>query len=94
MVIFLETAELRAKSRQETRMRFWKGKVDQIITSNGFPLLAHAGSISHEQMESKTNALYLDYDERRKQQEALEADQQDEAELKALENKIKRRPKK
>lgn len=94
VVIFLETAELRAKSRQETRMSFWKGNVDQIITSNGFPLLAHAGAISHEQMESKTNALYLGYDQRRKQQEALEADQQDEAELKALENQIKRRPKK
>ncbi len=47
-----------------------------------------------EQMESKTNALYLDYDQRRKQLEAQEADQQDEAELNALENKIKRRPKK
>ena len=94
VVIFLETAELRAKSKQETRMSFWKGNVDQIITSNGFPLLTHAGSISHEQMESKTNALYLDYDQRRKTQEALEADQQDEAELKALETKIKRRPKK
>jgi hypothetical protein len=94
VVIFLETAELRAKSKQETRMSFWKGNVDQIITSNGFPLLAHAGAISHEQMERKTSALYLDYDLRRKQQEALVADQQDEAELKALENQIKRRPKK
>lgn len=94
VVIFLETAELRAKSKQQTRMSFWKGNVDQIITSNGFPLLAHAGSISHEHMESKTNALYLDYDQRRKTQEALAADQQDEADLKALENQIKRRPKK
>ena len=94
VVIFLETAELRAKSRQETRMSFWKGNVDQIITSNGFPLLAHAGSISHEQMETKTSALYLDYDQRRKQQEAQAADQQDETELNALENKLKRRPKK
>ena len=94
VVIFLETAELRAKSKQETRMSFWKGNVDQIITSNGFPLLAHAGSISHEQMETKTSALYLDYDQRRKTQEALAADQEDEADLKALETKIKRRPKK
>jgi len=92
VVIFLETAELRAKSRQETGMNFWKGSVDSIITSNGFRLLTHAGSISHEQMESRTNALYLDYDQHRKQQEALEADQQDEADLKALENKLKRRP--
>ena len=94
VVIFLETAELRAKSKQETRMAFWKGSVDQIITSNGFPLLAHAGSISHEQMETKTSALYLDYDQRRKAQEAQAADQEDEADLKALETKIKRRPKK
>jgi hypothetical protein len=98
VVIFLETAELRAKSKQETRMGFWKSNVDQIITSNGFPLLGlaenPAGSISHVQMENKTKALYLDYDQRRKQQEALAADQEDEADLKALENHIKARPKK
>ena len=75
-------------------MSFWKANVDQIITSNGFPLLAHAGSISHEQMENQTSALYLDYDQSRKAQEAQAADQEDEADLKALEAKIKRRPKK
>ncbi len=98
VVIFLETAELRTKSRQEIRMGFWRKNVDQIIRSNGFPLLGHAGheagSISHAQMESTTSALYLDYDQRRKKQEALEAHIQDEVDLKALENKIKRRPKK
>ena len=94
VVIFLETAELRAKNRQETRMAFWKQNVDQIITSNGFPLLAHAGSISHEQMEQRTAQLYIEFDQARKKREAAEADQQDEAELKALEHKINRRPKK
>ena len=98
VVIFLETAELRTKSRQEIRMGFWRQNVDQIISSNGFPLLGDrgfsAGSISHTQMEGATSALYLDYDQLRKKQEALEADNQDEADLKALENKIKRRPKK
>lgn len=93
VVIFLETAELRAKSRQETRMAFWKQNVDQIITSNGFPLLTHAGTISHEQMEARTGELYLKFDQDRKKQEAIEADQQDEADLQALEAKIKRRPK-
>lgn len=94
VVIFLETAELRAKSRQETRMSFWKQNVDQIITSNGFPLLTHAGAISHEQMEAHTSELYLRFDQDRKKQEALQADQQDEADLNALETRIKRRPKK
>ncbi len=94
VVIFLETAELRAKSKQETRMAFWKQNVDQIISSNDFPLLTHAGSISHEQMEERTGELYLKFDQDRKKQEATQADQQDEAELKALETMIKRRPKK
>lgn len=93
VVIFLETAELRAKGKQETRMAFWKQNVDQIITSNGFPLLTHAGSISNAQMEARTGELYLTFDQARKRQEAIEADQQDDADLKALEAQLKRRPK-
>lgn len=92
VVIFLETAELRAKSKQETRMAFWKQNVDQIITSNGFPLLSNAGSISHQQMEARTVELYQQFDQQRRQQEALQADQQDEADLQALESQLKRRP--
>jgi hypothetical protein len=92
VVIFLETAELRAKSKQETRMAFWKQNVDQIITSNGFPLLSNAGTVSHQQMEARTAQLYQQFDQQRRQQEALQADQQDEADLQALESKLKRRP--
>lgn len=92
VVIFLETAELRTKSRQEIRMAFWKQNVDQIISSNGFPVLTHTGAVSHAQMESKTSALYQVFDQRRKQQYALQDDQQDDADLKALESTIKHRP--
>ncbi|MFZ5638411.1 MAG: virulence RhuM family protein [Pseudomonadota bacterium] len=93
VVIFLETAELRAKGKQETRMAFWKQNVDRIITSNGFPLLTHAGTISHEQMEMRTSELYLQFDQDRKRLDAIEADRQDEADLQALETQLKRRPK-
>ena len=93
VVIFLETAELRAKNKQETRMAFWKQNIGQIITSNGFPLLDHAGAISHEQMEERTATLYAAYDDQRKKRDAIEADRQDEADLSALESKLKRRPK-
>ena len=72
-------------------MSFWKQNVDQIITSNGFPLLSHAGSVSHEQMKRHTSALYLEYEQQRKIEEAKEADLQDDAELKTLETKIKKR---
>lgn len=92
VVIFLETAELRAKNKQETRMAFWTQNVGQIITSNGFPLLTTAGTISHEHMKAHTTAQYQEFDAQRKHREAAEADQQDEADLKALESKIKRRP--
>lgn len=51
------------------------------------------GELSHAQMERATTALYLDYDQRRKQEEARQAGAQDEAELKALENTLKKRPK-
>lgn len=93
VVIFLETAELRAKSKQQTRMAFWRQNVDQIISSNGFPLLTHAGSISHEQMEARTGELYLAFDQERRTREAQVADQQDAADLEALEHTIKRRTK-
>ncbi|MCL4770644.1 MAG: virulence RhuM family protein [Burkholderiaceae bacterium] len=94
VVIFLETAELRAKRQTITSMGFWRENVGQIIVSNGFPLLSGAGTVSHARMEQKLEPLYLDFDQRRKADEARAADAQDEAELKSLENTIKNRPKK
>jgi hypothetical protein len=94
VVIFLETAELRTKNRQEIRMAFWQQNVEQIISSNGFTVLTHVGKVSHARMEQQVEPMFIDFDQRRKQQEAAESDQQDEAELKALENSLKNRTKK
>lgn len=91
VVIFLETAELRAKRQTITNMAFWQENVGQIINSNGFPLLSGAGSVSHARMEMKVGELFAEYDQRRKRQEAQAADLQDEAELSALEKRIKNR---
>jgi hypothetical protein len=93
VVIFLETAELRTKNRQEIRMAFWQQNVEQIINSNGFAVLTHAGKVSHARMEQQLEPMFLDFDQRRKEQEAAQADSQDEAELKALENSLKNRSK-
>jgi hypothetical protein len=68
--------------------------VEQIIGSNGFAVLTHAGKVSHAHMEQQIESLFMDFDQRRKQQEAAQADSQDEAELKALENSLKNRSKK
>ena len=91
VVIFLETAELRAKRQTITSMAFWRENAGEIITANGFPLLAGAGLVSHARMEQQIAPLFMDYDQRRKAEEARAADEQDDAELKALENKIKHR---
>ena len=93
VVIFLETAELRTKSRQEIRMAFWQKNVEQILSSNGFTVLTHAGKVSHAHVEQHIEPMFIDFDQRRKLQEAVQADSQDEAELKALELSLKNRNK-
>ncbi len=95
VMIFLETAELRAKRRVDTTMDFWRGNIDQIIESNTFPLLQGRGSIRHTEMKSQVSAEYEQFDARRKAHDAQLADQQDQAEIEQeliqLERKIKNR---
>jgi len=91
VVIFLETAELRAKNRLGTTMDFWRENADQVIESNDFSLLQDKGAMSKKQMEKLALAEYEQFDTRRKAYDAKLADKQDEAELLALENEIKNR---
>ena len=80
-VIFLETAELRAKNRTAFNMAFWKENVDRLLEFNDKPVLKGSGSISHAQMEEKARQVYADFDQQRKQAEAQEADLKDIEEL-------------
>ncbi len=89
VVIFLESAELRAKNRMDITMKFWYENVDRILEFQDKNILRNAGSISNKQMEAKVREIYAEYDKRRKEYEALEADKQDLEELKQLEEKIK-----
>jgi len=93
VVIFLETAELRAKNRLDTTMDFWRKNADQVIQLNDFSLLQDKGSMSKKQMEKLALAEYEQFDARRKVYDATLADKQDEAELLALESQIKGREK-
>jgi hypothetical protein len=89
VVVFLETAELRAKNRQDITMDFWRDNVDKIIALNDKPLLTHKGSVSNAQMEQFIDKLYHDFDSKRKKEDAQLADEHDWEELKAIESKIK-----
>lgn len=90
VVIFLETAELRVKERLDIRMKFWAENVDKLLEFNNKPLLTTKGSIGNKEMEEKVFDVYNIFDNRRKEFEALEADELDLKELNALEKKLKK----
>lgn len=77
VVIFLETAELRAKRRLDITMSFWKENVDRILEFNDKKVLTGKGSISNAEMEQKVREIYSKFDDRRKAYEADMADKQD-----------------
>lgn len=89
VVVFLETAELRAKNRKDIAMNFWKTNVDRIIEFNDKEVLTHNGKIIHLQIEEKVDSIYEDFHKQRKQLEAKKADEEDLEELKELENRLK-----
>ena len=55
VVVFLETAELRIKNRQDITIKFWQENIDRIIELNDKELLTHKGSISKIKMEKQVN---------------------------------------
>ena len=88
VVIFLETAELRAKERMDLTMNFWKENVDRILEFNDKKVIKDAGSISNALMEQKVREVYDSFDKHRKTYEAEKEDKQD---IEELEKKIKSR---
>jgi hypothetical protein len=91
VVIFLETAELRVKERIDITMNFWAENVDKILEFNNKPLLIGKGSISHKSMEQEVEVIYENFDSRRKEFEAIQADEEELKELKQIENRLKGR---
>lgn len=91
VTIFLETAELVVKRRQDLTMGFWKGNVEQILKVNGFDVLEDAVYVSNEEMKRIVAARYERFDARRKAEAAVAADEEDLAELNDIEAELVRR---
>jgi len=91
VVVFLETAELRAKNRLDVKMDFWRENIDRIIEFNDKKVLQGYGSVSHQQMETMVEKVYETFDTKRKKLEAIQADEEDLRELQHLEEKVKSR---
>jgi len=87
-IIFLETAELRAKERRDITLNFWRNNVDRILQLNDKEVLKSAGSISHKQMEEQVKLVYEAFDKNRKEFESKQADLDD---LKQVEDRLKKK---
>jgi hypothetical protein len=88
VVIFLETAELRAKNRVDITMKFWKENADRVLEFNDQKVLKGLGSISNKQMEEKVRKIYTEFDTNRK---IAEAKKEDEIELEEIEKLLKKK---
>lgn len=88
VVIFLETAELRVKTRNDITMRFWQENVDRLLEFNDKKILTGLGSVSNAAMEEQVRKIYDQFEQQRK---AYEAKLADEEELKAVENQLSNR---
>lgn len=58
VVIFLESAELRAKNRLDLTISFWRENVDRILDFNDQKILRGKGTISNAIMEKKVREIY------------------------------------
>lgn len=80
-MLFLESAEIRVKSRKDLTLDYWRNTVDSLLESHDQDVLVGNGSVSNEQMEKQVRAIYERFDQRRK---ALAAAQEDAADEKLL----------
>ena len=81
VTIFLENAELRVKERKDLTIGYWKQNVNALLSFQGKDILSGKGSVSNDEAETKAREEYESFDARRKQFDAIQADQDDIKEL-------------
>ena len=91
--LFLESAEIRVKSRQDLTLDFWRENVKSLLTYQGMDILEGNGSVSNQQMEECVRGIYAEFDSRRKSYDAMLADEEDTKLLEDIENEVKERVK-
>lgn len=89
--LFLDTAELRVKEQIPLALEFWKQEADAVIQFSRKPLLTNAGTISNDTMKTIASKNYTQYDQKRKINQAQQADDEDNEALEKLINKTKKK---
>ena len=83
----IEAGEL----RKDLILDYWRNTVDKLLDDHGIPLLSHHGHHSRDEMKTFVNNVYEEFDTRRKDQEAQQADEDDFRELESEIPSIKHR---
>lgn len=94
VTIFLESAELRVKMRKDLTLDYWHQAVNKLLSDHDIPILHDRGRHSHREMLKLMDTAYDVFDERRKEEEAKQADEDDLAELESEISTIQSRKKK
>lgn len=89
VTIFLETAELRVKERNDLTIGYWKKTVDSLLAFHGKEVLKGNGPVTKREMEQQIHAVYEDFNARRKAYEARLADSEELKLLDDLENRAR-----
>lgn len=87
--IFLTSAEMRVKERRDLTLDYWRNNVDALLTFQGKDILQGKGEASNASMESIAHKVYDEFNAKRKQLEAKQADADDLKMLEDIENQIK-----
>lgn len=87
-VLFLDSAELRVRERKDLTLGFWRGNVDKLLAFQDKKVLKGVGRISHRQMEIHVRTIYNDFEKRRRELEARQADEDDDRYLDDLTSQL------
>lgn len=74
VVMFLDRAEFRAQRRKDIKMADWEADLDKFLADTELPVLASAGSISHELATTWANEQYDAFAVRRREEAEAKAE--------------------
>ena len=94
VTMFLDTAELRARRRQTTKLAIWDKVLDNFLSNNELHVLRDSGRISADDARQIVNQRYISFDQKRKEAErASDVDDDVIEELKRIAESVQRKNK-
>jgi hypothetical protein len=91
VAMYLDYAELQAKSRKTLTMAQWEEKLDAFLTFNERELLKNAGRVSAEVAERLALERYDEFEKTRRKKEATDADASDIEEIEKIGKTLEKR---